>query len=193
MADGVLCIGNYIPKHYGFDCDKVSYGAVKPIKSVKKDEKLVVYVGRLDEDTALSTYLPIFKKLKNYKIVFCGDGELRKECIKYGKVLGWTDPTVYFAKARYVFASGYLTILEALSAKCLVFAAYNDQLKKDYYLDSPFKDFIIAEGNHEKLYKKFKYYEKNKKAIGKKVNSGYKYAKEQTWEKMTREYLNMWE
>ena len=68
LANGVLCIGNYIPKHYGFDCDKVSYGAVKPIKSVKKDEKLVVYVGRLDEDTALSTYLPIFKKLKSYKI-----------------------------------------------------------------------------------------------------------------------------
>ena len=102
-------------------------------------------------------YLNIFKKIKNKKITFIGDGELREECEKYGKVVGFTDPIPYLKKAEFLFTSGYLTILEGLAYGCIVFASYNSPLKFDYYKNSPFKNNIICEPDYLKIFQKYIY------------------------------------
>lgn len=200
LSKGVFCIGDYIPKNYGINADAISYGAVSTVlrSVVEKDEESIVYVGRLDKDIGLKIILQAIKRFRRLvddnklNVEFVGDGSLREECEKYGKVHGFTDPEPFYRKAKYCFASGYLTILEAMAHKCLVFAAYDNPLKKDYYEMTPFKDFIVIAGSSKELLRKFKYYSKNKKAAQKKINKGYNWVKGQTWEEVTDSYLKLW-
>ncbi|KKQ51579.1 MAG: Glycosyltransferase, group 1 family protein [Microgenomates group bacterium GW2011_GWC1_38_12] len=193
FSNGLICIGDYIPKSYGIRSDTIAYGATYIPKNIpKKDKKSIIYVGRLDKDIALKKYFSVIKKLKGYKIEFCGQGELASEASLYGEVKGFVDPKPYMQKAKYCFASGYLTILEALANKCLVFKTYDNALQKKYFELTPFSKFIITSNNPRKLYDKFKYYEKNSKVANKLIEKGYNWVKWQTWEKLAQDYLNLW-
>jgi glycosyltransferase involved in cell wall biosynthesis len=194
LSDGVIAIGRYITKNYSINADIISYGATEvPNNKLIKDKKLAIYVGRMDEDIALDKIFEVFDKLKSdYKIIFCGDGELKKKARIYGEVKGFVDPKPYYKKAAYCFASGYLTILEALSNKCLVFTAYENPLQKDYYSLTPFTKYISVSGDPEKLLKEFRQIEKNPIRAKKMKNEGYEWVKEQTWEKMSDNYLTLW-
>lgn len=198
LSDGVISIGEYIDKYYGFKSDIISYGAVdKNLESLSK-EKTILYVGRLDQNTGLPLFLDLLKwhlpdlKKAKYKIIFCGDGELKSECATYGKVLGWQDPEPYYKKSKIVFASGYLTILEALVNRCLVFAGYSTQLQKDYYELSPFDKFISSGGDSSELWLKLETILKNPKKTPKSLEIGYNWALDQTWEKVAANYLKIW-
>ena len=193
LSSGVLAIGEYIPKHYGLNADIVSYGATDINKTtIDKDNNLIVYVGRLDKDIALDKIFEVFKRLKGYKIIFCGDGEFKEEAKKYGEVKGFVDPIPYLKKAKYCFASGYLTILEALANKCLTFASYDNSLQEDYYKLTPFNNFISVTGRPDETVKKLQYYERHPLIAKEKIEKGYKWTKEQTWKKMAGNYLTLW-
>ena len=196
LSNGSISVGAYIRKYYGIKTDFITYGAVDiPESNIStKDTKEILYVGRLEKDTGLADMLIVFEKLRNdYDINFCGDGILRRECEKVGKVHGFVNPEKYYKKAMYVFASGYLTILEAFANRCLVFAIYDNSLKKDYFLDTPFKDFIVSEENDKKLYGKFEYIQLNPKEAQNMINKGYNWVKGQSWENLTNLYKNLWE
>lgn len=193
FSDGVISIGDYIDKNYGIKSDVISYGAASiPIRKVKKDNKLIVYVGRLDEDIALQTFFEALKIIKDYKIIFCGEGKLSYEANLYGDVKGFVDPEPYLRAAKYCFASGYLTIMEALANRCLVFTAYNNPLQKDYYELTPFKKYIISTLNPVQLLKYFKYYNNHTEMTNKIIERGYEWVKLQSWEKLVDLYLKLW-
>ena len=199
LSSGVISIGDYIHKNYGIKSDIISYGATDiPSKSLGKNEKLIVYVGRLDKDIGLMTLINAYKYYddsnhhSNIKIEFCGDGELANECKKYGKVHGFVDPSPFYQKAKYCFASGYLTILEALANKCLVFTAYDNPLQKDYYQLVPFKKYINISSNPVKLSQTLIGLSKNEKRANTLIKNGYNWVKTQTWEKLTQDYLKLW-
>jgi len=188
-----LSIGDYLPKNYGYSSDLISYGASDNPRSLpKKDKNLIIYVGRLDKNIAVMKIFQVLNKLKGFKIEILGDGILKENAKLYGKTLGWTDPTSYYKKAKYIFASGYLTVLEALSSRCLVFATYDNPLQKDYYLLTPFRKYIVISGDPQELYEKFIYYQEHPKEADKIIEKGYHWAKMQTWEKMTNNYLDLW-
>ena len=194
MSNGVISVGDYITKNYGIKSDIITYGATDIPKNIKtKENKLVIYVGRIDKDIALPIIFEVFKKLKGNKIIFCGDGDLSYEANLYGEVRGFVDPQSFYRKAKYCFASGYLTILEALANKCLVFCAYNNNLQRDYYELAPFRKYIICSMNSRELYEKFKYYQRNPKQSERLIKDGYHWIKNQTWEKMVKNYLTIWE
>jgi len=214
LSKGVISIGEYIPRNYGFKSDITLYGAVNKVQNskfkIQNDKSIhsassglmlskveaskfkIIYVGRLDNDIALDIVLEAFSKLSGYDFEFIGDGEKRKECEKYGKVHGFTDPTPFYKKAKFCFASGYLTIHEALANKCLVFVAYRHPLQRDYYKLTPFSKFIYSSDNPEKLAERLLYLNKNKKAAQKLIDAGYNWVKTQTWEKLTNSYLKLW-
>ena len=187
-----LSIGEYISLHYGIRKDALSYGATNIPNRLSLLKESFIYVGRLEEDTGLKTFLEMFKVNKINNIEFCGDGSLSNECKKYGTVQGFVDPQLSYAKAKYCFASGYLTILEALSNKCLVYVAYGNPLKRDYYEMAPFSKYIVIGKNSQELLKKFNFYEKNPEEAKKKINKGYNWVKHQTWEKLVDDYLKLW-
>ncbi|MBL7150305.1 glycosyltransferase family 4 protein [Candidatus Microgenomates bacterium] len=209
LAWGNICVGSYIEKWYGTKPDYITYGGVSlfppPRRSpfgspseVSKNSK-ILFIGRLEEDTGLPVYLKAirqFKSLKDskFKIVFLGDGKLRKEAEKYGKVLGFVENIrPYVLQSRFIFTSGYLSILEAMLNKKLVFAVDDNFLKKDYLEMAPFAKWIIIEKNPKKLQEKIKYYFSHPEEEKKLVNKAYNWVKGQTWEKVTNIYLKLWE
>jgi len=205
LAWGNICVGDYIKKYYGTKADFVTYGGVE-IKLKIKNEKFkiaiknskILFIGRLEEDTGLPVYLKAIEQFKSLKdprpkIVFLGDGKLRKEAEKYGKVLGFVENIrPYILQSRFIFTSGYLAILEAMLNKKLVFAVDDNFLKKDYLEMAPFAKWIIIEKNPKKLQGKIKYYFSHPEEEKKLVNKAYNWVKGQTWEKVTNIYLKLW-
>jgi len=193
LSDGVICIGKYIAKNYRIKADIITFGATNLSRvKYKKDKKLVVYVGRLDKDIALDTLFEFIKKLKGYRIVFCGDGKLAYKARVYGDVRGFVDPKPFYKKAKYCLASGYLTVMEALASKCLVLVTYDNPLQKDYYELTPFRKFIVYSKDSNELYRKFSYYQRNIDSGREIIAGGYNWVRKQNWREMVDNYYKLW-
>lgn len=127
----------------------------------------IVFIGRLEKDTGVLQFLKwLDENGKKLTITFVGDGRLREVCQKYGTVTGFCDPTPYYKKAEYVVPGGYLAALEALSYNCKLKLFWNNKVKEDYWKMSPFYQL-----KGEKLKK---------------------WAREQTWDKLADEYINLY-
>src|SRR3989344_3372691 len=128
LSWGNICIGDYIKKWYGTKPTHVSY-------------------GRLDEQTGILTYTDaveiIKKKIPNFDFLAIGDGELKNKISRKVKIYEALDnASDYFQKYNFAFVSRYLSILEAMAAKRLVFAVYDNPLKEDYLRIAPFSKYI---------------------------------------------------
>lgn len=191
LSWGNICVGDYIKKWYGTKPSYITYGGVTLDQRVDRpNQEGVVFIGRLDKDTGLPIYLQALKKAK---IQFLGDGSLRKEAEKYGKVLGFVENVrSYILKSRFVFTSGYLSILEAMVAKRLVFSVYDNPLKKDYLKMAPFAKWIVIESEPKKLTEKIKYYLNHPEEEEKLVEKAYNWVKNQSWDKVVELYLKLW-
>lgn len=129
----------------------------------------ILIAGRLEPDNGMHIYLAKAKQLKSkYNFVIAGEGSLKSKFKSVGQIIG-AVPNLdkYIAKADKVWASSYLTILQAFAAGKPVLAVYDNQLKRDYlkpltrYLKSP----RLAKA----------------------------WAKQQTWSKLATLYLNLWQ
>lgn len=197
LSQKTMSVGSYLKKYYGVSSDIIIYGATDiPRKKFRKDKKLIVYIGRLDEDTDLPLFLETLGKMDpkkdGFRIEFCGDGSLRKECERFGKVHGFTDPRLFLSKAQFCFAHGYLTILEALAYRCLVFVVYKDKIRKDIFYLTPFREFLLIFNNPQDLIKKLRFYSiRGKNEIL--VEKAFEWVKDYTWENLARKYLELWD
>ena len=201
-----ICVGDYLKKWYGTKPNIVTYGAVEIPKSIKKSKSLknILYIGRLEEEAGIIEYLKVLKILKqkkyNFNLTVLGDGSQRKKAENFAQENNLNANFKGFVKDVYnflpgaslVFTSRYLGTLESFVFKKLVICVYNNQIKKDCFAMSPFKDFIILEKNEEKLVGEIIKYYKNQKLIDEKTKKAFDWVKYQTWEKMTDNYLNLW-
>lgn len=202
LSRGNICIGDFIKKWYGTKTDYVSYGGTNAfgIKNQKlniKNNNSAVFVGRLDQQTGIKTYVNavklIRKRIPDFNFEIIGDGKLRKEIEKNFKVLGFKkNPEKYFPEYNFAFVSRYLSILEALAAKRLVFAVYDNPLKEDYLKLAPFSKYIIACNSSFELASKTFFYLKNSNKKEKIINDAYEWVKKQTWEEVVKTYLKLW-
>ena len=190
-----ITIGEFVRKHYGIKSDKTIYTSVDtPLrKEGKKERKRLLYVGRLDKDTGLRRILNSLNYLKGYQIDFCGDGPLADECSKYGKVHGFVDPTPFFEKAEICLSPGHTSILEAFSHKCLVITTYNNPVKKDYLLMTPFAKWMAVEKTPKKMAERIRYYSKHPEEAKPMIEAAYEWVKTQNWEAGVDMYLELWE
>ena len=200
LSANTISIGDYVNKHYQLKKENnyVSYGAVKtPIEEISlnsKDKNSFLFLGRLERDTGLETFLKTLSIIKDkyeINVTFCGDGPLKDECKKYGKVKGFIDPKKDLSKAEFCFVGGYLSMLEAFSYKCNVIASYENQLKKDYWLYCPFAEYLFVSESSKELSKKIISILKNKKENIKKINNAYKLTKKYNFEKLAKLYLEI--
>ena len=68
-SSGVMSIGKYLDKNYGYNSKIISYGAANKAKKVStKDNKMVLYVGRLDENIAIRKVFDVFKLLAGHNL-----------------------------------------------------------------------------------------------------------------------------
>jgi len=204
LTAGNICIGDFMKKWYGTSPNIISYGAVDSIrfKPVKVKDLLpydAVFFGRLGEQTGILTYLKAVKMLQkkesSFKLLVVGDGKYKNKVLSM-KGVSYSEPvenvSSFIQQSKFVFVSRYLSILEALASKKLVFAVYDNPLKEDYLKMSPFADWVVIENSPDMLVKKVEYFLENPKEANEKIEKGYKWAREQSWEKLTDDYLKLW-
>lgn len=192
---GNICIGNFHRKWYHTNPTIVSFGAVSlPATSkFKSNSKKAIYIGRLAKDTGIIEYLKAAKALKLEVDIF-GDGPLRTEVAEYisthhlkarlhGLVPG---ASAKLPNYQIAFVSRYLTILEALVYRIPVIAQYNNSIKYDYLSDSPFRGFISIVSDSKQIIDAYRQISKIK------LQSGYNWVRNQTWQKMAQNYLRLW-
>lgn len=138
LSNGTIAVGRYIEKFYKIKSNIIIYGGINNIKKQSaKVKNSIVFVGRLEPDTGLLQFLNYLRSsslVYGYKNVsFVGDGSLREQCEKFGKVYGFCDPVPFYKKAETVIPSGYLTFLEAKSYGCKIRTFYENELKRQYW------------------------------------------------------------
>lgn len=181
LSDGIISVGKYIQKWYKTRTDLITYGAIDPTLLNKKASLIknkYLFLGALNNINSVTKYLN--PGVKN-KIIFVGDGENRISCSYYGQVIGFVNnPYKYISKSEIIFTGGYLSILEAIAMDKPVYAIYDNPLKKDYLMMTPFAKYIRIGKKFDK-YLKYKYPKELKEWI-----------KKQTWEKMAQDYIKLW-
>lgn len=213
LSWGNICVGEFLTKWYGTKPTYITYGAISPevrkvttnVMPEKGKTYHVTFVGRLEEETGIIVYLwaVLLLKEKGYRVslTVCGDGSQRQRCEDFMRnydvsvtFVGFVkDVLPYIEKSDFVFVSRYLGILESLEKKKPVFALYNNLIKKDYLSMTPFaKSIIICENENDVVHAFIKLvHEKKQRAI--KVETGYAWAKKQTWENLVNTYKNLWQ
>lgn len=182
LSRGNICVGDYLVKYYGTKADYITYGAPTFSYSDRSTKilKEIIFIGRLEEDLGLSEYFKAIK-LVGLPAVFVGDGSLRKEAGKLGRVTGFVNNLrPYFQRPAAVFTSSYLTIWNALACGRAVFALYHNPLKKDYLESFPAAGAINISGSTEELADQFK---RPKTAA----------VVFPTWKQVAQTYLKLWQ
>lgn len=198
LTSGNICVGDYIKKWYGTSPTYVTYGAqdghkVKSQKFSNKKNLKILFVGRIEEDTGVRIYSEALSQLKNYKFEVCGDGSLRKEFEKFGKVNGFVkNLDKYIEKADIIFSSSYLSILFAMGLRKPVFSVYGNALKEDYLKMAPFSRWIYISKSPKVIVNQIKTIERNKKLRERNVSLAYNWVTGETWNKLTKTYLKLW-
>jgi len=207
LTNGNICIGDFIPKWYGTNADFISYGGV--IIPYEENNVDIVYdavfIGRLEKDTGIMKYLEAIKILKekyniSLKVCVCGDGRLMSEIKTFVKMhdlnvelYGFIkDPQSYLIRSKFAFVSGYLSILESMIYKKMVFTIYENDLKKDYLTLMPGSENMIVNSSSENLAEKVAIYYNNQNCSSTIIENAYMFAKDRTWEKVANVYLALW-
>ena len=130
------------------------------------------------------------KKIK-FNFTAVGDGVLSNDFKKYGKVVGFQkNINIFLKNADLIFASSYLSMLEAFSFKKNVISVWENDLKKYYLYLTPFKDFIISGNKGEEIVNKLMSLTiKEKENM---INSAFDFAKKNTWEDVVKIYRKLW-
>ena len=207
LSNGNICIGSFYKKWYGTIPTYVSYGAVDvPDKSNinQQDKNLIIFLGRLEEETGIMEYLEAFKNIskkhKDLKMLVLGDGSLRKKSETFVKTnnLNVTfkgfilDTYSYIQRANFMFTSRYLGILESMVNKKYVLAVYNNKIKKDYLEMTPFSKYMSICANSEDILKELNEILGDKSFAPEKISKAYDWVKDQTWDNMFETYLMLW-
>lgn len=199
MSNRTICVGDFMKRWYYANPTKVIYGAVNISKKsiIKPKKNSAIFIGRLDEHTGIDIYVKavklIRKKLPDFTLTVYGSGPLEKSITGDGIILMGEDPDAdkEIPKFEYAFVSRYLTILEAMAARRLVVAVYDNPVKKDYLLMTPYKDWIIASNKSEDVARIIfnKLGSKSKITM---ITKSQAWVSHQAWSNLAREYINLW-
>ncbi|MBN1461831.1 MAG: glycosyltransferase family 4 protein [Armatimonadetes bacterium] len=204
-----LCMGDFICQYYETACYAVSYGGVDPVPDPPPPPPATpsaVFIGRLAEDTSLMLYLEALVALRDehqsgLHLTVAGDGPLRPLAEKYVEAhhlsvrfLGTVpNPTPLLAESTVAFVSGYLAIWQALAHRRLVFAVYENELKRDYLLGFPeAKEVLVIEREPTALARRLSEYLGNPSRADPRRELGARLAAESTWDRVADLYLDMY-
>lgn len=204
LSHKTIAVGDFIRKWYGQKPDLIIYGAVEVSPSSAKkfapNPDTACFIGRLQSDTGIEMYLQALPLIKRkIKLTVFGEGELaaslRQQISKHRlpvQLHGFTNqPIMQLKKHRFAFVSRYLSIIEAMSCKRLVVATYANAIKKDYLTYHPMAKNMIIAGSPAELTEKINHLTKVKEKLM--VETAYRWAKKQTWQKLASHYLKLWQ
>lgn len=199
LTQGNLAIGGFHEKWYGIKPTLTSYGAGSTLKEKdpKKQKNNIIFIGRLEDDNGIKEYLEAIKLLqekgKTYHLDVFGEGSLEKECKKYiadnnlsVAMHGFkANAARQLPNYSIAFVSRYLAIIEALQVGCAVIAQYNNEIKYDYLIKTPFCQWIAVEQEGQNIADAVI----EIKPLRKEAKT---WARAQTWKKMAENYYKLW-
>lgn len=208
-TDGNIIIGDYIAKWYGTRYDFVSYGAVEPPGSGQRPfQTRAIFKGRLEEDTGILFYLEALRLLKEHYGVslpldIFGDGCLRPQIERMITANGLQAALHGFVgdverrlefEPRFAFASSYLSILESMIRRRLVFSVYVNKLKKDYLFSLPgAEDILVIASSPGELAEALARLPGDDTSLVTRLDKAYAFARAQTWDRVADIYLALYE
>lgn len=205
-----LCIGGFHQKWFGVVPGAISFGAAKLLKrnnqiKITDSPKKLVYIGRLQADTGILIYLKGFKNIQESRndlsdltLDIYGDGPQRIQAEEFAlknklnvRFYGFVaDAEKLLPQYDLVFAAGYLAIIESFAAGKPVVAYYDNELKKDYLILSPFKDWLALAESPRDIANAVLDFHPDKTLNQLKVAQNW--AQAQTWSKMADLYEKIW-
>jgi glycosyltransferase involved in cell wall biosynthesis len=207
LTRGNLCVGHYLEKWYGTRAGAVTYGATDPPREDRPGENgKIVFVGRLEEDTGILLYLRALRIIREktgdpWELVVCGAGSLRDRVEQFAGEHGLLvhlagavpDPLPLVQGSRFVFTSGYLSLLDAMICRRFVFSVYENPLKRDYLEMMPrARNLMEISGSPEELASAFCRVLRESGREAACVERAYRFAAEQTWERLATAYLQLY-
>lgn len=199
MSNRTICVGDFMKKWYHANPDRITYGGVNiPKTSRKLIKNSAIFIGRLDDQTGIEMYVQatklIRRKIPEFTLTVYGDGPYRERIEREGIRIKGFDPAAEkkISKHEFAFVSRYLAILEAMAAKRLVFAVYDNPLKEDYLKMSPFQENIVITDDPKEIAEKVQYYQENPKEAEQKIEAAYQWVRKQTWGEVAAMYEKLW-
>ncbi len=205
LAKGSIHVGAWIQQFYWDKPDLITYGGVRVKKKIRSSlltnhQRVLkfVFIGRLAKDNDVEKYLELIELFKSFdfkvNVTWVGDGELKTKCTKVGEVAGLVKNVQRYIEGQdFVFASSYLSILEAQSMGGIVCSFYSNNLKKSYLESFPLASSMFITNSVKSMFKKINSLvdaPKLKKQLSLEVKQ---LARQQTWDKVLNQYLQLWQ
>lgn len=208
LSHKTICVGEFMRRWYRANPNTIIYGAGKLPKIANhsrggKQGDKVIFTGRLDYDTGIMTYLKLLYRLRDLGVLLemdvYGVGPRLKEAEAYANrrdievnFRGWVDDVEnYYPNYNLAFVSRYLSIIEAMQAKLLVVAVYNNEIKKDYLTCHPMSDNMIIGNDPDDI--AIKLSQLDEQNYVKMIDKSYTWVKCQTWDKLADKYVRLWD
>ena len=137
--------------------------------------KKLLFIGRTDPDTGYPIYVELAKTLKLELTVITSE----------------PNPNKFISQTDYVFASGYLSILEVALARKLILVSYSNPVRHDYLLMHPLAPYMIIGQSSTHLASRLLSQSPAKTA--KMTESAHAWAVQQTWPKLAATYETLWQ
>ncbi len=206
IAKESLCIGRFIEDIYGIECDHLSIGAVRSIERESHESSGLIYVGRLEPDTGIMSYIEALKILRRQynleiPLTVCGAGSLadairrlaRQEDLDVTLKGVVNNPAENINGRLASLSAGYLSILESMMMGVPVIGMAKTYLRHRYLLavrkaGGPISIQTNASGIADEIVRL--YQNKNlRKTLSRRAE---RFAEKHSWEKLADIYRTMW-
>lgn len=198
LAESTINIGDFINSWYKTPAKEVIYGGVNVSNNdalnFSEDNQIIYFVGRVASDSGFISFVKFVRRSEYKKIYVFGanrddlDHELSLivadlESLINVEFLGWQEnPYSKIPRRSKVFTTGYLSILEALEANLEIFSSYENPLKKDYLIQSPFSDYLNLIDSEKNIIIKPRT----------KLPNTVTWAEEYSWKRVVEAYERIW-
>jgi glycosyltransferase involved in cell wall biosynthesis len=211
LAVGNIAAGDFIPKWYGTPADAVIYGGIYPERFSNGIEAQslplsAAYLGRFEPDNGILEIVAAWRendRAGKHKIPLhlFGSGSLEPQLAVWqneGELDLKVSPPVSDVGAvlqnhPIIFASGYLSILEALCARRIVFAYFNNPLREEYLRLHPAAKSMFICGSAADVRAGLQELRESPATVYARMQDSWRWAQTQTWDRLAQTYLSLWQ
>ena len=210
LAVGNIAAGDFIPRWYGTPADFITYGGVHPeqFREIGEAQSLplsAAYLGRFEPDNGILEIVAAWRENhrahgEKIPLQVFGSGSLGEQLSALQNEANLdlavsppvSDVRAVLQKHPVVFASGYLSILEALCARRIVFAYFNNPLREEYLRLHPAANAIFICGSAQDVLAGLQQLRETPDEVFARARPSWRWAQSQTWELLAQTYLQLW-
>lgn len=210
-VDGLAHDGTFIQRWLGVVPDVVPPQGLFPTAEElpqvpEPDATSAVFVGRIEPDGQLATYLDALRILRadhglDLRLHVYGEGSRRAElaaaALADGLPVRWhgarQDAADHFLDGCFAFVTGRMAIHEAMARRRLVIAAYDTPLKRDYLCGEAFSAYLLAGARASEIAALVAEQAADRTGRLARTSAAFEYARALSWERTAECYESLWQ